>query len=659
MSASPAARVLARVRERAVAWSVVGTLTCAWVGAAAPASPGPSIIAPEPAIPAPRDRPYRGQIQLAVDASDVLRRVEHVHETLSGVTPDLILLYPQWLPGAHAPEGTIDRLAALRISANGAPLQWTRDPANVFAFHVRIPRGVTTLQIDFDYLSPTSAEVGDLEISPDLLMIEWNEVVLYPAGYYSRQIPIQPQITLPAGWGFGTALEIGQRQGAHTLFRSTTLATLVDSPLYAGRYSERLDLDPGASVPVHLNLFADRPDQLSVPPAALQAYRSLIQQAYRLFGSHHYSHYDFLYSLSDQIQQSGLEHHQSSENGSAADSFTEWARNAPERDLLPHEYTHSWNGKFRRPWDLWTPNFNVPMQDSLLWVYEGQTQYWGHVLAARSGLRTRAQSLEQLAMIAAYQQAEPGHQWRPLQDTTNDEIINPRRPLSWRDWELYESYYNEGALIWLDADTLIREQSGGKRSLDDFARRFFGIDNGSIVTVTYTFDELVKALTAVQPYDWASFLRQRLNGVSPAWLLDGLTRGGYRLVYTDTQGAYQHDAQEDAHRIDLFYSLGFYLDDRDEPGAIQEVLWGGPAWKAGLTTGGRIIAVNGKSYSAELMNEAVRAARGNASPIELIVRTGDDYRVARIDYHGGLRYPHLERDPGQPARLDDILTARP
>ena len=628
-------------------------------GPAAAASPGPAITAPIQPIETPLDRPYPGMIQLAVDASDVLRRVEHVHETLTGVSADTVLLYPQWLPGAHAPEGTIDRLAALRISANGAPVQWLRDPANVFAFRVQIPPGITTLQIDFDYLSPTNAAVGDLEFSPNLLMIEWNEVVLYPAGYYSRQIPIQPEVTLPAGWTFASALEVDRRDGAHSVFKPTNVTTFVDSPLYAGRYATRLDLDPGASVPVHLDLFADRPELLAVSPTALQAYRSLVQQAYHLFGSRHYSHYDFLLSLSDQIQESGLEHHQSSEDGYEPDAFTDWDRNAPGRDQLPHEYTHSWNGKFRRPWDLWTPNFNVPMQDSLLWVYEGQTQYWGHVLASRSGLRTRAQSLEQLALIAAYEQAGLGRQWRPLQDTTNDEIINPRRPLSWRDWQRYEDYYNEGALIWLDADTLIRERSHGRRSLDDFARRFFGFDDGSLVTVTYTFDDVVQALNAVQPYDWATFLRQRLDRVNPPTLLDGLQRGGYRLVFTAIQGDYQHSAEEVRHRVDLLYSLGLYVEDRDEPGAIGEVLWGSPAWKAGLTTGGRIIAVNGESFSGELLRDAVRATGSLAAPIELIVRTGDSYRVVTIDYRGGLRYPHLERDTSQPARLDDILSARP
>jgi len=650
---------LARAAATASALALACAFFCALPAAKALASPGPHLIAPlQPLVP-PRDRPYPGEIHLSVDASDVWRRVEHVHETLSGVGPDTVLLYPQWLPGTHAPEGTIDRLAAIRISADGAPVRWQRDPGNVWAFRLQVPSGVHTLQIEFDYLSPTSSDVGDVEFSPNLLMIEWSEVVLYPAGYFSRQIPIQSEVTLPAGWSLASALEVAQHDGAHTRFKPTTLATFVDSPLYAGRYVARLDLDPGGRVPVHLDLFAERPDELAVSPTALQGYRSLVQQAYRLFASHHYAHYDFLYSLSDQIQESGLEHHQSSESGAAPDSFTAWEKNVPSLDLLPHEYVHSWNGKFRRPWDLWTPNFNVPMQDSLLWMYEGPTQYWGNVLAARAGLRTRAQTLDELARLAAYEQASPGRRWRSLQDTTNDEIINPRRPMSWRTWQLYEDYYDVGALIWLDADTLIRERSGGQRSLDDFARRFFGIDDGSVITVTYTFDDVVKALNAVQPYDWAGFLRQRLDALNSGSLLDGIQRGGYRLVFTDTEGEYLRNAEEIAHRVDLFYSLGLRLDDRELPGAIVEVLWGSPAWKMGLTTGGRIIAVNGIAYSPELIREAISAARQSGSPIELLVQTGDHYRTVGIDYHGGLRYPHLERDPSQPARLDDILSPRP
>jgi predicted metalloprotease with PDZ domain len=385
----------------------------------------------------------------------------------------------------------------------------------------------------------------------------------------------------------------------------------------------------------------------------------LVQQAYKLFASHHYLHYDFLYSLSDQIQESGLEHHQSSEDGSEPEFFTKWDKTAYGRDLLAHEFTHSWNGKFRRPADLWTPNYNVPMRNSLLWVYEGQTQYWGNVLAARSGLRTRQQALDQLALTAAYAQLMPGRRWRALEDTTNDEIINPRRPQSWTDWQRFEDYYDEGALIWLDADTLIRERSKGKRSLDDFARAFFGINNGSFVTVTYTFDDVVKALHDVEPYDWAAFLRQRLDSIGKPAPLDGLGRGGYKLVYTDTPSDYESATDEQRKRVDLLYSIGIEIDDKDKAGTVSEVVWDGPAYKEKITEGVQILAVNGIAYDADVLKDAIRSAKGTASPIELIIKSGDRFMVAHVDYHDGLRYPHLERDASAAARLDEVLAARP
>ncbi|MGH8138923.1 MAG: M61 family metallopeptidase [Steroidobacteraceae bacterium] len=626
--------------------------------ATADASPGPSSSWPINAIPAPQDRAYPGAIHLTVDASDVGRRIIRVHESVSGIGPDTVLLYPKWLPGTHAPEGTIDRLAGLRITAGGAPVAWTRDPVEVFAFRVHAGPGVKSIDVDFDYLSPTSGKVGALEISRELLMIEWNELVLYPAGYYARQIPVEASLTLPADWQFGSALESASTSGARTTFKRVNLATFVDSPVYAGRYATRLDLDPGNKVAVHLDLFADRPELLAVKPEQLQAYRALVQQAYRLFGSHHYTHYDFLYSLSDQIQQNGLEHHQSSEDGSDPESFTEWDKTAYVRDLLPHEFTHSWNGKFRRPADLWTPNYNVPMQDSLLWVYEGQTEYWGQVLAARSGLWSKQAALDQLALNAAYHQIQTGRQWRALQDTTNDEIINPRRPQSWSDWQRFEDYYQEGALIWLDADTLIRERSQGKRSLDDFARAFFGINDGSFTTVTYTFEAIVKALNAVAPYDWSTFLRQRLDAVGKSAPLDGLGRGGYRLVYTDTPSDFLKESDTQRKHVNLLYSIGVELNDKEESGSVSQVIWNSPAFKAKLTEGARILAVNGAAYSVEVLKDAIQAARSSKSPIELIVKNGDRFLVANVDYHDGLRYPHLERDASQPARLDDIIASR-
>ena len=620
----------------------------ATVGAGLGATPG-NVVQPE-------DRAYPGEIVLSVDTSDLDRRIVRVHESISGVQGDTVLLYPQWVPGNHAPSGPIDRIAGLTVDAQGTRLAWTRDPLNVYAFHVQVPAAADSIEVEFQYLAATSAKIGRPEITHDLLILNWNEVVLYPAGFYARQIPVRATLTLPSEWKLASALEVSSSAGSQTTFKRTNLYSLVDSPVYAGRYVARLDLDPGGLAPVHLNLLADRPESLIVKPEQLAAHRALIQQAYKLFGSHHYAHYDFLYSLSDEVQQKGLEHHQSSEDGTSPDLFTDWDRTASARDLLAHEFTHSWNGKFRRPADLWTPNFNVPMQGSLLWVYEGQTQYWGQVLAARAGLRTRQQALDQLALTAAFYDKQTGKEWRPLQDTTNDEIINPRRPMPWRDWQRFEDYYSEGLLIWLDADTLIREQSKGKRSLDDFARAFFGINDGSTDPVTYTFEDVVSALNAVQPYDWATFLRQRLDSVAKPAPLDGLARGGYRLVYTETPSDYAKMSDEQRKHNNLMFSIGLEIDSKDA--SIVGIMWDGPAFKANLTEGDIILAVNGNAYSPDEMRQAIRNAKDSAEPIELIVKSGERFLVTHVDYHGGLRYPHLERDSATPPRLDEILSAR-
>lgn len=619
-------------------------------------SPGPAPSAPPPPIVAPQDRPYPGKLLVSVDATDLERRIVHVHETLSGIGGNPVLLYPKWLPGTHAPEGPIDRFAGLKITSQGVAVPWIRDTVDVYAFHLHPRAGTQTLDVDFDYLSPTSSNVGNSEISRDVLILEWNAVVLYPAGYFSRQIPAEASLKLPAGWTLGSALETASVDGAMTHFKPLSLETLIDSPVYAGRYTARLDLDPGAATPVHMNLFADKPESLAVKPDQLQAYRNLVKQAYALFGSHHYAHYDFLYSVSEQVEENGLEHHQSSEDGAEPDSFTEWDKNAAGRDLLAHEFTHSWNGKFRRPADLWTPNYDVPMQDSLLWVYEGQTQYWGEVLATRAGLWSLDQAHDMIALTAATYEHQAGRRWRALEDTTNDEIINPRRPLSWRSWQRFEDYYAEGSLIWLDVDTLIRERSQGARSLDDFAQAFFGIDNGSVTPVTYTFDGIVKALNAVAPYDWAAFLRKRVELADQPPPLDGLKRGGYTLTYTDAPNDLLklHDTQR--KRLSLQYSIGVEMDDKNA--TVLAVQWDSPAFKAKLTEGAQILAVNGVAYSGDVLTSAIRAAKDSAAPIELITKNGELFRVVTIDYHGGLRYPHLQRDTTTAPRLDEILAAR-
>ncbi len=565
-----------------------------------------------------------------------------------------MLFYPQWLPGNHSPTGRIDKLAGLTIRANGMPVEWRRDTVNVFAFHVAVPANVTALDAEFQYLSPVDTDEGRIVMTPEMLNLQWNAVVLYPAGYFTRQIMVEPSARLPDNWQFATALETASSNGGLTNFKRVPLETLVDSPIFAGRYFKRVDLEASGGAPVHLDIVADRADLLEMKPEQLAAHRGLVEQANKLFGSHHYDHYDLLLALTNRMGGIGLEHHQSSENGTAATYFTEWEKNVDRRDLLPHEYTHSWNGKFRRPADLWTPNFNTPMRDSLLWMYEGQTEYWGFVLAARSGLWTRQQALDAIAATAAVYDHRAGREWRSLEDTTNDPITAMRRPLPWRSWQRSEDYYLEGQLVWLDADTLIRELSHGARSLDDFARAFFGINDGSYIPVTYIFDDVVNALNRVQPHDWSKFLRARLDGHGPGAPLDGLNRGGYKLVYKETPSEYFKNEEERRKISDLTYSLGMIIGNE---GKLTEVLWEGLAYQKGLTVGTQIIAVDGIAYNIDRLKAAIKDAQKTGASIELLVKNGEHYRTVRMDYHDGLRYPHLERT-GAVAFLDQILAPR-
>jgi predicted metalloprotease with PDZ domain len=439
-----------------------------------------------------------------------------------------------------------------------------------------------------------------------------------------------------------------------TRFRQVPFETLVDSPMFAGRYFRQIDLDPGGPAPVRMDIVADRPELLESTPEQIAKHRELVQQAYKLYGSHHYDHYDFLVAFTDRMGGIGVEHHRSSEDGTIPGYFTDWATTPAARDLLPHEYTHSWNGKFRRPADLWTPNYNVPMRGSLLWVYEGQTQYWGFVLAGRSGLLSKQEALDALAATAATYENRVGRQWRPVEDTTNDPIVASRRPAPWTSWQRSEDYYSEGQLVWLDADTLIRERSGGKRSLDDFAKAFFGIENGSWTPVPYTFDDVVAALNKVEPYDWATFLHQRIDEVAVKPPLDGLARAGWRLVYTDKPTDYFKSAEARRRNTDFTYSIGLTLNRDGEFTAVQ---WDGPAFKAGLTVGGKLLAVNGIAYDADRLKEAITAAKTGA-PLSLIVKNGDHFRTVQIDYRGGLRYPRLERISNSPDRLSAIYAPR-
>lgn len=603
-------------------------------------------------IPQPVDQPYPGVILLDVDATNLDQKIFKVHERIPVKAGRLTLLYPQWLPGTHSPTGPINLLAGLTLTVNGKPLEWKRDTVEVFAFHVDVPANVPFIDADYQFLSPIEMSQGRITATPEIIGVQWNTVVLYPAGHYARDINFKPSVTLPAGWKFGTALELDKQVGAQAQFKQINLDDLVDSPMFAGKYFKRVDLDPGAKVPVFLNLVADNLASLEATPAQIDAHRALVQQAYKLYGSYHYAHYDFLLALSDEFTGIGLEHHQSSENGVKANYFTEWDKAWTARGLLPHEYTHSWNGKFRRPADLWTPNFNGPMQDSLLWVYEGQTQYWGEVLSARSGLETADQIRDQIAGIAAFYDHQNGRTWRNLQDTTNAPIVSYRGPMSWSSWQRGAEYYRESELVWLDADTKIRELSNDTKSLNDFARAFFGVEDGRHVALTYVFDDVVKTLNGIQPYDWASFLRARLDGHDKSAPKDGLKRGGWDLIYTDQRNDYIKNVEDQRHTADFNYSLGFSIG---KEGHVDSVEWDSLAFKKGMTAGATLVAVNGRSYKAESLKEAITTAKTGKQTIELLLKKDDRYRTVSFDYHEGLKYPHLVRIEGTPDRLGAIL----
>ena len=618
----------------------------------------PALPAPLPAIPDAQDVAYPGVIGLEVDATNLTQHIFAVTETIPvAQAGPMTLFFPEWLPGNHGPVGPIAQLAGIEITADGQRVEWVRDTLHPFALHIVVPTGARELKIRLQHLSPTTGAQGRITMTPEMLNIQWEKMLLYPAGHWSRNIMVRPTVTFPAGWRFGTALEPDMKSGDVQTFKPVNLEVLIDSPVFAGLHYRQIDLDPGGRSPVRANIVADAADSLEATDAQIQILRNLIVQMDRLYGARHFDHYDFLIAMTDKLGGIGLEHHRSSENSVDPAFFTGWDKHLADRDLLSHEMNHSWDGKWRRPADQYVPNFNSPLQNSLLWVYEGQTQYYGQVIAARSGLLSKQQAMDSLAMTAATYQTRVGREWRALQDTTNDPIISQRQPKGWLSWQRDEDYYSEGQLIWLDVDTTIREKTGGRKSLDDFARAFYGVQDGDYAPAPYTFEDVVAALNAVVPNDWAAFLRARLDADGPQAHapLDGLERGGWRLTYTDTPTDYMKTLYAELKRNDFTYSLGFQTGEGNK---IRSVQWDGPAFKSGLAVGMEIVAVNGQAATADRIAAAVTAAKDPAVPVTLIVKDGDQYRTVAFDYHDGLRYPRLERIVGTPDRLGDILTPR-
>ena len=598
----------------------------------------------------------RQPIELTADLTDAARKVYHAEVDIPVTGGEVSLTTPKWIPGNHRPTGPVDEISGVVFTVNGKVAPWRRDDVDLYQFHVTVPSGAKSLHAHLDCIVTG-------RLTQKMAVLEWEKLLLYPANTPVRDIAIRPALKVPAGWGVGTALQPDgaanwpvPAAGSTTRFAATNVEQLEDSAVITGEYFHEFALAPAISPKHFIDVVADRADDANLRPSVLAELNNLVREADALYSSHHYGVYHFLLTLSDVAGGEGLEHGQSSNNGVGEKGFADDAHQLAESDLLAHEFTHSWNGKYRRPAGLYQPDFATVQQGALLWVYEGMTQYLGNVLAARSGLKSQAQYRDMLAMSAAELDHRAGRDWRPTGDTAVAASILRGGNPAWSNWRRGQDYYQEGDLLWLDADTLIRKQTNGKKSLDDFQKIFLGKGgNTGPLIVPYTFDELVQDLNQVVKYDWATFLHDRVDKINPRADLAGIERGGYRLVYKDKPNASQVIMAATAERhggsVDCWFSLGLRITG---DGGIQDVRWNGPADKARLAPGYKVLAVNGNVFSPEALREAIKGAKGSKEPIKMIVQADTFVSEIQIDYHDGERFPVLERVEGSPAYLDEI-----
>ena len=591
-------------------------------------------------------------IAIRVDASEAPNHLLHAHLTIPASPGPLALFYPKWIPGEHGPTGPIGGLTGLRFTANGSPVAWQRDPVEMYEFHVDVPAGAAALDVDLDYLIPppgTNFTAG-ASASPRLAVLSWNMVLLYPQTPNSDAIQYEPALRIPAGWKYATALETVSA-GAEIRFEAASLTTLVDSPVQMGVNLKNVTVPNSTPYRHTINLASENSFALETPSDFATRYGRLVDEASALFGANHYRHYDWLFTLSNQVEHFGLEHHESSDDRTNESAITDEESRKWVSTLLAHEFVHSWNGKYRRPAGLATPSYEKPMTGELLWVYEGLTNYLGELLPYRSGLLSAEEYRDQIAADAGQMAEHVGRTWRPLIDTAVAAQVLYGSGGAGTAWRRSTDFYPEGSLIWLDVDMTIRSLTGGKRSLDDFCRAFYGGSSGHAELRPYTFDDLVSALSSVAANDWRSFLNQRLTSISATPPVGGIENAGWRLTYsTQPNLAIQHF--EHANKtIDLNDSLGF---TSRENGGIGDVIPNSPAARAGIVSGSRIIAVNGRRYSSDALRDVVKASTTSTTPIELIVESGEFYTTVRIPYTGGIRYPHLERVTGKPDLLEAL-----
>jgi predicted metalloprotease with PDZ domain len=595
-------------------------------------------------------------VTLVVDATTAPRKIFHASLKIPARTGDLTLYYPKWIPGEHTPNGPIVDLAGLKFTAGSTTLKWRRDLLDSFTFHVEVPSGETEVSAELDYLSPAGFGRGfsaGSSATDKLAVISWNQVLLYPKGWTSDELTFVASLKFPDGWKFATPLPVASQSSSEVRFAPASLTTLIDSPVVTGEFLKVVPLaqDP----PTELDIAADSAAALEAPQQVWDHYKSLVEQAQSLFGAHHYRDYHFLYTLSDHVAHFGLEHHESNDSRSDERALVDETARKMSAGLLPHEYAHSWNGKFRRPADLATPDYQQPMQDDLLWVYEGLTDYLGFVLTARSGLLSAEQDRDDLALTAAALDHTPGREWRNLQDTADAAPQLYLSPEAWRSWRRGVDFYEEDTLNWLWADVIIRQQSKGKKSLDDFCHLFHGAPSTGPMVKPYTFDDVVNTLNQVVPYDWRGFWTERLTNHGPGAPLGGIEGSGWKLVYDETPSEMESSAAGMEHFMDAGFSLGLYLRD---DGGIIDTVEGMPAAKAGIGPGMKLVAVNGRRLSAEVLRDALKAGKNTDAPLELLVENADYYKTYKLDYHGGEKYPHLARDESKPDLLSDILKAK-
>jgi predicted metalloprotease with PDZ domain len=608
-------------------------------------------------LPAPQrtfSQTDQSSINLTVDATEAPKKILHSRETITVHPGALTLFYPKWIPGEHGPTGPVIDMAGLKITAGGKSISWRRDLEEMFAIHCEVPQGVGRVDVSFDFILPPQEEgfSSGASSTAQLLVLSWNQVIVYPVSARPDDIIVTSSLIVPAGWKFISALTSKSETNNIITFAPVSLTMLIDSPLLTGAHLRRVDLTPPSGVPHYLDLISDNEAALDITPEQVTAYKHLVAEANALFGTHHYYHYDFLYTLSDQVAHFGLEHHQSSDDRVAERSLINEDLYRTRAGLLPHEFVHSWNGKFRRPLGLATGDYSSPMKDDLLWIYEGLTEYLGAILTARSGLLSPEEFRDDLALVAAIMDNRPGRTWRPLQDANDEaQLLYNTRP-EWDSWRRDVDFYDEGYLIWLEADVKIRQLTNGNKSLDDFCKIFHGGKNNGPEVKPYMVEDVVAAMNQIAAYDWKTFFTTRLQSLDPRAPLGGIEKSGWKLVYRDTMNEMQKSLEEARKVTDLRFSLGILAE---EDGTIIDIIPETPAFKAGLAPGMKLIAVNKRKYSKDIIRDVLKLGKASPLPLDLLAANGEFFETYSVNYHGGERYPYLEHDSSTPDLLGLII----